>query len=157
MRWLAITSIVMALGGCGAQGPVKPFEGSEQVATISEEESRLWIQARDVDQMIRRSGQIYLDEVLQQYVQQVMDQLYPEFKGTIRVKVIDSPTLNAFALPNGSIYFNGNLVKHTFFFRIIQGIKYFFAHINSIQWWHGNIDMSISHQWTKMFQEQCTK
>ena len=110
VRRLVVTSIVMVLGGCAAPGPVKPFEGSEQVATISEEESRLWVQARDVDAMIRRSGQIYRDEVLQQYVQQVMDQLYPEFRGTIRVRVIDSPTLNAFALPNGSIYFNLGLL-----------------------------------------------
>lgn len=109
-RWLVILSVVMVLGGCAASGPVKPFEGSEQVATISEEESRLWVQARDVDAMIRKSGQIYSDEALQQYVQQVMNKLFPEFRGTIRVKVIDSPILNAFALPNGSIYFNSGLI-----------------------------------------------
>ena len=108
--WLVVTSIVMALGGCAAPGPIKPFEESGQVATISEEESRLWVQARDVDAMIRRSGQIYRDAVVEQYVQQVMDRLFPEFKGTIRVKVIDSPILNAFALPNGSIYFNVGLL-----------------------------------------------
>lgn len=110
MRWLGIASIAIVLGGCAAPGPVKPFEDSEQVETISEEESRLWVEARDVDTMIQRSGQIYADEVLEQYVQQVMDQLFPEFKGTIRVKVIDSPILNAFALPNGSIYFHSGLL-----------------------------------------------
>ena len=35
-----------------------------------------------------------------------MDGLYPEFKGKIPVRIYDSTQLNAFAMPNGSIYIN---------------------------------------------------
>jgi predicted Zn-dependent protease len=44
------------------------------------------------------------------YLQGVMDRLYPEFKGKIHVHLYDSTQLNAFALPNGSIYFNIGLL-----------------------------------------------
>jgi hypothetical protein len=39
-----------------------------------------------------------------------MDRLYPEFKGKIQVHLYDSTQLNAFALPNGSVYFNIGLL-----------------------------------------------
>ncbi len=39
-----------------------------------------------------------------------MDRLYPEFKGRLRVCLLNAQHINAFALPKGSIYVNAGLV-----------------------------------------------
>lgn len=97
-----LASLLMA--GCAVNGPEKPYSGAQDVNQISEEHARLWKQARDVEESIRKSGQIYQDEPLRQYLQGVMDKLFPEFSGAMRVQVLKSPVLNAFAMPNGGIY-----------------------------------------------------
>lgn len=92
------------LVACQAGQPVKPFSEGADAAQISPEESRLWVQSRDADTQLRKSGALYPDAELQAYVQSVMDRLYPEFRGTLEVRLVKTPVLNAFALPNGSIY-----------------------------------------------------
>lgn len=104
----ALAAVV--LSGCATGGPVKPIEAPEEVAKISEEESRLWVQAEDVDEAIQNSDQIYDSQAIERYLQQVMAQLYPGFQYTIKIRVLKSPLLNAFALPNGSIYINIGLI-----------------------------------------------
>lgn len=96
--------------GCAATGPEKPYADAQDVNQISEEHARLWKQARDVEESIRKSGQIYQDEMLRQYLQGVMDKLFPEFRGAMRVQVLKSPVLNAFAMPNGNIYIHIGLL-----------------------------------------------
>ena len=59
-----------------------------------------------MDEQIARRNAIYVDTELTKYLQSIMDGLYPELDGAIRVYVLKSPTLNAFALPNGSVYFH---------------------------------------------------
>jgi predicted Zn-dependent protease len=105
--WAALG--LASLVGCAGQ-PVKPFEKPQEVKHISEEESRLWTEARGVDNAIRNSGQLYQDQQLEQYLQRIVSRLYPGFQQTIHVHVVRSPMLNAFALPNGSIYFNMGLL-----------------------------------------------
>lgn len=39
-----------------------------------------------------------------------MDELFPEYRGYIRVRALKKPVLNAFAMPNGSIYINSGLL-----------------------------------------------
>jgi predicted Zn-dependent protease len=48
--------------------------------------------------------------VLSAYLQGIMDRLYPEFKDKLRVRLLNAQHINAFALPNGSIYVNAGLV-----------------------------------------------
>jgi predicted Zn-dependent protease len=102
---LSLASLV----GCTVE-PVKPFERPQEVQHITEEESRLWTEARDIDNAIRNSGQLYQDPEFEQYLQQIVSRLYPGFQQAIHVHVVQSPVLNAFALPNGSIYFNMGLL-----------------------------------------------
>lgn len=101
--------LLLALVGCAAQ-PVKPFEQPEEVERITQEESRLWAEAEHIDEALLDSGQIYPDAKLEQYLQQTINRIYPGFQYTIRVRALKSPMLNAFALPNGSIYFNIGLI-----------------------------------------------
>jgi len=39
-------------------------------------------------------------------VQNILARLYPEFKQVMKTRIVNAPELNAFAMPNGSIYIN---------------------------------------------------
>ena len=106
--WLVLTSFLV--GGCATTGGVSSFTNASDTTTVGENERRLWHEASGFDTTIERSGQIYDDRRATAYLQGVMDRLYPEFKGKIQVHIYDSTQLNAFALPNGSIYFNIGLL-----------------------------------------------
>ena len=89
---------------------VQPFGSGEVVAPADDNEKRVWGQGEEFDEMLRKSGRLLDDNELTAYVQQVMDRVFPEFQGRIRVRIVKSPQLNAFALPNGSIYINQGLL-----------------------------------------------
>ena len=101
---LVLTSLIVS--GCATTGGVSSFTNAGDTNTLNESERRLWHEASGFDTTIERSAQIYDDRRATAYLQGVMDRLYPEFKGKIQVRIYDSTQLNAFALPNGSIYFN---------------------------------------------------
>src|SRR4051812_21393829 len=107
---LAIVLLSLLAGGCATTGEVSAFKDASDTSNIEESEGRLWHEARSYDATIERSGQIYEDPRATAYLQGVMDRLYPEFKGKIHVHLYDSTQLNAFALPNGSVYFNIGLL-----------------------------------------------
>src|SRR5262249_19280032 len=96
--------------GCATTGDVTAFKDANDTSNIQESEGRLWHEARSSDRPSERSGKIYGDPRATAYLQGVMDRLYPEFKGKIHVHLYDSTQLNAFALPNGSVYFNIGLL-----------------------------------------------
>lgn len=85
---------------------VKPFADAAAARALGEAESRVWSEAADLDRALRRNGALYGDAALDAYLQGIVDRLYPEFRGTVRVRVVNAPDLNAFALPNGSLYVN---------------------------------------------------
>jgi len=109
MRPLFFPAIVLLAVACTSEN-IKPFKDAGQTRQLSGEENRIWHAAGEFDHSLEAGGSLYPDDKLQNYVQQVMDRLYPEYKGTIRVRVVDSPSLNAFALPNGSIYINTGML-----------------------------------------------
>lgn len=88
---------------------VMPLE-PKQIAALEEEEVRLWREGDNADKQLLRAGRLYQHPALTAYLQRIMDRLYPEWAGTIRVSLVDDPSLNAFALPNGSIYFHVGLL-----------------------------------------------
>ena len=104
---LPVLGLTLLVSGALA---VDPFNGSDDLAKIDPEEKRLWDQAEEFDDIMRRSGQLYEDQAFVEYLQGIADRLYPELKGHIRIRMLKSPILNAFALPNGSIYINQGLV-----------------------------------------------
>jgi tetratricopeptide (TPR) repeat protein len=97
------------LTGCGG-GPVRTFHTGNDTRQLSDAESRRWHAAHQLDDIWRKKGLVYDEPALTAYVQDIADRLYPEFKGTVKVRLVDSPELNAFALPNGSVYLNIGLV-----------------------------------------------
>jgi predicted Zn-dependent protease len=86
------------------------MHGQEDTQLLTEEEQRVWYTARELDKQMDKADSIYEDAAIQAYVQGVMQKLYPEYAGAINVRVVDSPSLNAFALPNGSIYISTGLM-----------------------------------------------
>jgi predicted Zn-dependent protease len=87
-----------------------PFSEAGGARPASEDEQRVWSQAQEFSGIIGKSGVLYQDGVLDAYLQQVMDSLFPEFRGAIRVRAVQAPQLNAFALPDGAIYVNTGLM-----------------------------------------------
>jgi beta-barrel assembly-enhancing protease len=91
-------------------GRISPFADSAALTQVTGDEQRVWSEGDEVAQAINRGGVIYEDAANTAYVQRVMDRLFPEFKGHIRVAIVKSSQLNAFALPNGRIYINQGLL-----------------------------------------------
>ena len=87
-----------------------PYTDGTAVQKLDHEEQRVWSASNDFEKAIRKGGQIYPSKALESYLQGVMDRLYPEFNGVIKVHAVSSPVLNAFAIPNGHIYMNTGLL-----------------------------------------------
>lgn len=104
--------VAAALLACaGAIAAVDPYADRESAKPGSEEEQRVWSQSKEFAEAIRKSGIAYPDPPLTAYVQAVMDRLFPEFGGGIRVQVIQATQLNAFAIPDGNVYVNLGLMS----------------------------------------------
>ena len=79
----------------------------------SEAEQMLWQKSEREQRTIERNGLIYTDAQLESYLNQVVARLMPETVPAdlvIRISVIKSPYLNAFAYPNGMIYIHSGLL-----------------------------------------------
>lgn len=77
-----------------------------------EQRSRLEYQAMQGTHAIEQLGAIYVDEQLEAYLQSVLNKLYPDYQGKLRVRAFKSDVFNAFALANGDLYFNiGTLLR----------------------------------------------
>lgn len=103
---------LFALASCApaCADDIVPWAYPVSAAGLAREERNLWADAEEFDQALGRSGKLRKDPALDAYLQQVMDRLYPEFGGKLRIRALDTNQLNAFALPNGSIYINTGLL-----------------------------------------------
>jgi predicted Zn-dependent protease len=92
---------------------VNPVSGGRELALLSEaDELRL---GRENDAEVRKQYGVYANAPLQAYVQQVGERLAakshrPQLKYTFTV--LDSPEVNAFALPGGYIYITRGIMAH---------------------------------------------
>ena len=99
LRFLPVFA-ALCLAACQS-APIRPMNGLDDTRQLEGEENRLWHSARELDEQMENADYLYEDEALQAYVVTVMRKLYPEYGDAIRVRIVDSPSLNAFALPNG--------------------------------------------------------
>lgn len=106
----AVAAIVLSGSAFGAFASVTPFSRGELANPESDDERRVWGQAREFSEAIQKSAVVYPDEAATRYVQSSMDRLFPEFQGNIKVQLLGAPQLNAFAIPNGNIYMNLGLL-----------------------------------------------
>lgn len=108
-RFCVIAGLLLALQLNTAPAEVLPWSGHD-AAPGSIEEKGLWAEANEFDQAMARAGKLNPDPQLTAYVQSIMDRLYPEFREKFRVHVVNAQQINAFALPNGSVYINTGLL-----------------------------------------------
>jgi len=104
----AVFALCWSLAAASAK--VTPFADVSALGQVSGDERRVWDEGDEFTRTLARGGVIYDDAATTAYVQNVADQLFPEFKGHIQVAIVKSAQLNAFALPNGRIYVNQGLL-----------------------------------------------
>ncbi len=113
MRFVAGALVAALLGGC-ASANVPPI-GAERPFKMASDERRIWAQAEKEEEKLEKSGKVYDDPLLEEYLTRIADRLVgDEIKDTggpgIRVTVFRDPTLNAFAMPNGRAYIHTGLL-----------------------------------------------
>ena len=109
---ICLTLIIVSLLLTGCQtAEIRSYSSASDVNSISKEEERLWSAAEHANEALVKSDAIYTNEEVTTYVQSVMDRLYPEFRGKIHVRLLNTPYLNAFALPSGDIYLNVGMLS----------------------------------------------
>jgi predicted Zn-dependent protease len=118
---LALLVLAVAGTGCVTTG-TNPVSGNKRAYAYSwQEEVKLGTEA---DKQIQQQYGIYEDEELQQYVDRVAQSVLEEshmrrpgtpekFRNTeFTFRVLDSPIINAFALPGGYVYVTRGLLAH---------------------------------------------
>lgn len=88
-------------------------KGSSQLV-LDDDERRLWNRASEEEDRIRRSGLLYNEPTLTEYVNEVGQRVLPDAaKATglkIQIYVVKSHALNAFAMPNGMVYLHTGIL-----------------------------------------------
>lgn len=110
MKRTLILLLVCTLATTPAAADVMPWTSAADTQQRAPEESSLWHEADEFDQALARAGKVNPDPALTAYLQGIMDRLYPEFAGRLHVHLLNAQHINAFALPNGSVYVNAGLI-----------------------------------------------
>ena len=105
-----VVAVCLLAFGAQARADSLPWANAAASAELAPDEASLWREADEFDRALERSGKVDPDPVLAAYLQGIMDRLYPEFRGRFRVRLLNAQQINAFALPNGSVYVNAGLV-----------------------------------------------
>ncbi len=102
---------LLTLTGCATAPSVdSAFEDAVDASTLDEDENRFWLMSDQMDESLRNQNALYGDEELDAYLQELIDTLFPEFVGKIRIHAIKDAGLNAFAMANGSLYINTGML-----------------------------------------------
>ena len=111
-RWTSILAFVASVIFAGACA-TNPVTGKRQMSLLSEAEEAAIGQQQDAE--IRREMGVYDDRALEQYVNEIGQELArnshrPNLPWTFTI--VDSPAINAFALPGGYIYLTRGLLAY---------------------------------------------
>lgn len=104
-----LISSILSIAGCA--GHVTAYNTASDVTVSTITEQKLWHQAAEFEKALKNFDQVVEDPELIHYTQTVMNKLFPEYDGKIKVRVLDNHNLNAFALPNGSVYVHTGLLS----------------------------------------------
>lgn len=111
MRTAAVIALLACAAGCASTD--LPPASDVDAYRLEQDEKRIWLMAwRETDD-IDRSGTLYDDRELEDYLNGITRKLQPaEVLRNIpfAVRVIRNPTLNAFAFPTGAIYIHSGLL-----------------------------------------------
>ncbi len=98
-----------------AETHVPPISSAGAAFTPDKDEVRLWEQSRAEEAKLRDKARIYQDPLLVTYLEEIVGRLNPPGMAanrqiSYRVTVLEDPTLNAFAYPDGAIYVHTGLL-----------------------------------------------
>lgn len=86
--------------------------GTAGALSEQEQRARILYEANESSHIIQEVGALYGDAALDSYLQQIVDRLYPEQQGKLRVHAFNATSFNAFAMPNGQLYIHiGTLLR----------------------------------------------
>ena len=106
---LFLWTIFVSLVGCSTSvTPIEPGNFQPE-----DDEVRLWKQSQELQARFDRSGLVYEDEIVTEYVNRVGSSVIPKnFSQQVKfsVKVLKHPVPNAFALPHGAFYIHSGML-----------------------------------------------
>lgn len=106
-------AVCLALASCATTN-LAPLGTGGRSFQKEQDEEQIWSNADQLEQRLDNSGRRYKDPKLDAYLTDVARKLLPrearEQGAEPRVKVLENPLLNAFALPNGAIYFHTGML-----------------------------------------------
>jgi predicted Zn-dependent protease len=109
VAWALVTAL---LAGC-ASSKVPPI-GAGRPFQIEADERRIWADAEKEEAKLEKSGKVYDDPLLEEYLGRIGDRLVGsevrEAGVGLRFTVFRDPSLNAFAMPNGRVYVHTGLL-----------------------------------------------
>ncbi len=89
----------------------EPFTSGEGFVPEDEAETVAWkVSDLAYSDNVKRRAVSPEFAALEAYAQSVLDKVYPEFKGKLRVRVLPDIGSNALAMPNGDIYIGGGIL-----------------------------------------------
>jgi beta-barrel assembly-enhancing protease len=112
-RYTALVLVLILVVACATTN-IPPIGSSPQPFQLSADEREIWEQSEAEQQKLNRRGRLYQDPLLEEYINDIARRLTPpqvEEQGIpIRVRIIQDPSLNAFAYPNGALYIHTGLL-----------------------------------------------
>ncbi len=98
-RTRGLWAVAACISGFGCSSVARAVDEQEQ-------RERIDFQVRELEREIEQSGALAGDPALDSYLQSVVDRLYPDHQGRLRVRAYRNPEFNAFAVPTGNLYVN---------------------------------------------------
>jgi predicted Zn-dependent protease len=112
-RYLSLTLVIVLVAAC-ATTHLPPIGTPQAHFQLAADERELWEKSEAEQQKLNRRGRLYQDPLLEEYLNDIARRLTPpevEQAGIpLRVRILQDPSLNAFAYPNGAIYIHTGLL-----------------------------------------------
>lgn len=110
----AIAIALLTVGIDSYFGPAfaEAADSWEHLKKLPGDEATLWYVADRIDETARRSDTFIDDPELGAYLQRVVDQLFSDVPGQLKVRLYRGTAPEAFALANGSIYISPGILAY---------------------------------------------
>jgi beta-barrel assembly-enhancing protease len=112
-RYTALVLVLCMVVACATTN-LPPIGSSHQPFQLSADEREIWEQSDAEQQNLNRRGRLYQDPLLEEYINDIARRLTPpqveEAGIPLRVRILQDPSLNAFAYPNGALYIHTGLL-----------------------------------------------
>lgn len=113
-RAVALATVLLVTTSC-VSTQLPPISSQGGSFEPLRDERALWERSREEEKALLEKVELYEDPLLESYLEEIVGRLNPAAMAAnpalrYRVRVIEDPTLNAFAYPHGSIYIHTGLL-----------------------------------------------